>query len=156
MGWADDAAALLAAAAAVELSSPVAREVVAPGPGVARDCRMLAVWLDSIESVTASAALGDLPGGGCALVPVVNLRLLFVADCVPAPNDQGTPPPAADVTSWSLDYLADVELIWNAVADLVDNGGLGGCDSVTVGQSQQLGPIGKTASTIIPVRIATL
>jgi hypothetical protein len=145
---------MLAAANGATLSSPVARSVVAPGPGVARDCRMLAVWLDSIEALPGSP--GEFPGGGCALLPVINLRLLFVADCVPTPSDQGKPPPAADVTAWSLDYLADVEAVWDALADAAAAGTFGECSTVSVQQSTQSGPLGGTASTIIPVRIAPL
>lgn len=115
---------------------------------------MVAVWLDSIDPV--QAGFGELPGGACTLLPVTNLRVLFVADCVPTPSDGGAPPSAQAVTDWTTDYLADVQAVWNAVADAAASGELGECSSVSVGSTQQTGPLGGIASTIIPVRIGQL
>lgn len=154
MTWKAKAQALLSAAEAATLSSPVARSVIAPGPDFARDCRMLAVYLDQQNSVTATASpTSGLPGSGCAVIPTVRLTLAFVADCVPAPGDSGQPPAAAAVTAWTEAFLDDAEVIWNAVADAALDGTLGDCDDVTIEAADTRGPLGQVAQFIIPVSV---
>lgn len=153
MTWAASAAQLLAAAEGATLSHPVVRSGLVPGPGFARDCRQLAVFLESQRSVSARP-VSDLPQMSCAVVPAIRLGLAFVADCVPAPADDGAPPPAAEVESWTEDFLADAEAIWEAVADAKLAGTLGqGCDSVQIEDAQIRGPEGGVAQFIIFVSL---
>jgi hypothetical protein len=123
VAWLDSANTLLAAANGAALSSPVARSFVAPGSIFARDCRLLAVHPSFVDAVPFPP--GDLPGQGCSVVPALVLTLTFLADCYPTANDAGNPPPPADVTAWTLDFLADIESIWNEVADAALGGTLG-------------------------------
>lgn len=154
MTWLASAQALLAAGAGAALSTPLARQVIAPGSGFARDCRMLAVYPELVEAVPLPA--GDLPGFGCAVVPALVLHAVFVADCVPTPSDDGSPPPAADVTAWTEAFIADTEAVWNAVADAALGGTLGDCSSVTIQQARVVGPSGGVAQFDVPVRLLSL
>lgn len=154
MTWLASAEALLAAANTATLTAEVARSFVAPGGAFARDCRLLAVHLESIDA--SPLPLGELPGGNCSFVPALNLMLTFVADCYPVANDQGKPPPADDVTAWTEDFLADTEAIWNAVADAALDGSLGECSGVTINPSTLSGPGGGAAQLQIPVRLLSL
>ena len=151
MTWLGSATDLLDTAAAATLTSPPARVFIAPGGIFARDCRLLAVYADRVTA--APLGVSDLPGQGCALVPVLGLNLVFVADCVPAPSDNGKPPPAAAVQAWTEDFLSDCEAIWEAVADAVLAGLLGDCDSVSVDEATITGPLGGVAEFVIPIRV---
>lgn len=154
MTWLSSAATLLSSAETASLSAPVARSFVAPGGNFARDCRLLAVHLETVDS--APIASGDVPGFGCSFVPVLSLVVTFVADCYPVANDQGRPPPPASVTAWTEDFLADVESIWNEIADAALDGILGECSSVSIGQAELEGPDGGSAQLQIPVRLLSI
>jgi hypothetical protein len=155
MTWRSSAQALLDAAEAAALSAPLKRVVLAPGPSFARDCRMIAVYLETVVAV-AIGATDELPRSGCALVPVVNLRLVFADDCVPVPGDSGTPPTPEAISTWSGAFLDDAESIWNAVADAAAAGSLGDCSGVTIGQLTPTGPSGRMATVQIPVRLLSI
>src|SRR5690606_903725 len=111
----DDMAATILAAA-VASGVDVERSYIAPGPDFARDCRAIVVHLDLLPIV-------PLPGsefaGGCAFVAQPEWKVTFVADCVPAVDDQGRPPTAAAITAWSSAFLADVGAIHEALSALV-------------------------------------
>ena len=151
MTWVGSAQDLLDVASAVTLTTPPARVFLAPGGIFARDCRLLAVYAKRVTA--APVGTSDLPGAGCALVPVLGLNLTFVADCVPAPSDSGQAPAASAVQAWTEDYFADCEALWNAVADAVLAGLLGDCDSVQVDEGTIAGPLGGVAEFVIPVRV---
>lgn len=153
MLWSAAAAALLDAAAGAKLSAPPARVVVAPGPGFARDCRMLAVVFEGAEAVTAGLP-GLLGGAGCAVIPVATFRVFLIADCVPAANDKGRPPPADAVTAWTSTFLADAEAVWFAVLD-ASFPVLGPDAEVTTGAGSVVGPGGGVAQFSFPVRVSS-
>ena len=151
MTWLDSAQDLLGIATGVTLTTPPARTFIAPGGIFARDCRLLAVYADRVTA--APLGTSDLPGQGCALVPVLGLNLVFVADCVPAPSDSGKAPSAVAVQAWTEDFLNDCEALWEAVADAVLAGLLGDCDSVQVDEGTIAGPQGGVAEFVIPIRV---
>lgn len=153
--WRSTAQALLDAATGASLTAPLARSLLAGGSIFARDCRQIVVYLESIG--TAPIPTGELPGGqSCAVVPSLNLVVAFHADCYPAADDRGKPPPPADVTAWVVEFVEDVEAIWNAVADAAFAGSLGECSGVTIGLSEISGPQGGGAELTIPVAILPL
>jgi len=151
MTWLGSAQDLLDVASAVTLSTPPARVFIAPGGIFARDCRLLAVYADRV--LAAPLGTSDLPGQGCAVVPVLGLNLTFTADCVPAPSDSGKAPAASAVQAWTEDFLNDCEALWNAVADAVLAGVLGECDSISVDEATIAGPQGGVAEFVIPIRV---
>lgn len=128
----------------------VARKFVAPGPTFARDCRLLAVALlrPAVVPVVREFA------GSCALMPQHIFQVVFVADCAPVFDDDGDPPPVDEVTAWSLAFLADCSKVFDAVTDAATSGLIaGGCHNVSLGLGEMRGPLGRTASMLIPVTI---
>lgn len=154
MTWLDSAQALLDVANTPTLSSPVARSFIAPGSVFARDCRLLAVYLDTITAAPLSDA--GLPGQGCIVIAQLTFGLVFVADCVPTANDHGAPPAATAVQAWTEDFLADLEAIWGELADAVLSGELGDCDNISIDPAVIEGPSGGIAQVTIPVRVLVL
>lgn len=136
--------------AATSAGVPVAREFVAPGPQFARDCRLIAVCMIR----PAVVPLQREYAGACAVVPQHTFQVVFAADCVPTQDDDGKPPPAADVTMWSLAFLRDAGLIYDAVLEAAVNGDISGsCESVSVGQGEMRGPQGSMASLVFPLTV---
>lgn len=154
----DDMAATILAAA-VASGVDVERSYIAPGPDFARDCRAIVVHLDLLPIV-------PLPGsefaGGCAFVAQPEWKVTFVADCVPAVDDQGRPPTAAAITAWSSAFLADVGAIHEALSALVagETGApwAGDCSSVQLGQGAPTGqsPYGGAATFSWPLSVLDL
>lgn len=150
----DDVAVALLDAATTGSGVTVAREVIAPGPLMANDCRLVAVWLASPRQVAgpgAPAAGVGLTAGCCATITVFDYMVRFVADCVPAPRNNGTPPPADEVTAWSRAYQADVQRINDALFE-TNLAPLGySCSNLQVGSGIPNGPEGGTAWVDWPV-----
>lgn len=150
--WNDLAQNLLNAA--VGSGVDVDRSFIAPGPSFARDCRSIVVVLLRPSVVPLQR---EFAGGSCAIVPQLTFQVVFIADCVPAVEDDGGPPPSADLTAWSSVFLLDCNKIHDAVTDAAQNGTIGcDCDSISIGQGEMRGPLGLTASMLIPVTIQTL
>ena len=142
------AAALLDAAAVDSGVTGLARTLLAPGPMNAKDCRQVVVWSDGIRQQNRDAQANTqtgLYGGCCAGVSVANYTVRFVADCVPAFDDNGRPPDPAEVTAWTTGFLADVERINGALfgTDLSPVGY--DCSNLLVGDAQIGGPEGGAA-----------
>lgn len=129
------------------------RKFIAPGPDFAHDCRLIAVYLEAPDAVPLQREFA----GSCASVPQIVFRVVFAADCVPAVDDNGNPPPADDVTAWSTAFLADVSLIHHALVIAGGDDQLGcDCSNVSIGRGQVRGPSGGMASVSIPVTITDL
>ncbi len=163
--WMETACDVLTVAAATVITEPddsapgvtlgdlVARQFIAPGPEFARDCSLLAVHVDSIEAVGLAAAETDLGMAGCVIVPAINLVVTLALDCVPTVSgNPPKPPPADDVTVWSLDFYDKATALWQALGDLAISG-LEGCGDVSVGQAVTAGPQGGMAQVQVPVRV---
>lgn len=146
--WDTYAEALRAAAAGTLLSSPLSRTIVAPGPDFARDCRMVGVYLERPETVPAVTGFA---GGVCYSAVQLTFQVVFVADCVPAVRDDGSPPAPADITAWSRAFLADSALIYGSLVDAIE--ALGVCDNASLGDGVPTGPTGATATMRFPVTI---
>ena len=83
----------------------------------------------------------------CAGVSVWRYTVRFVADCVPAFDDQGAPPPAADITAWTVAYMADVQRVNDALFG-TDLSALGyDCSNLLIGEGTPGGPDGQVAWT---------
>jgi hypothetical protein len=115
---------------------------------------MLAVYLERIEAAPLGG--GELPGQGCVVVAAPVLRLVYVADCVPPPKDDGKPPKAEMIDAWTSTFLADCEAIWNAVADAILGGILGDCSGAEIRPGEMSGPGGGVAEMSIPVRLLSV
>lgn len=128
----------------------VAREFVAPGPHFARDCRLIAVVMLRPTVVPLQREYA----GACAVIPQHVFQVVFNADCVPTQDDAGEPPSPADVTSWSLAFLRDAGLVYDAVMGAAESGAISGsCDSVSIGQGEMRGPSGTQASLVFPLTV---
>lgn len=149
MDWETTAATILAAA--TDAGVPVERSLIAPGPAFARDCRLLAVWLSDVQIVPTFPT--EFAGMICAFATQLVYQLTFVADCVPASDDDGAPPPADEITTWSKRFLSDVQAIHEALATLVTSGDIGSCDSVQLGNGTPAGPEGRIAQVTFPVTV---
>lgn len=139
--WDTYAEALRAAVDAAPLSTPLSRSVVAPGPDFARDCRMVGVYLERPATLPLPGAFA---GGVCYSIPQLTFQVVFVADCVPMPGDDGSPPLPATVTAWSTAFLRDCGAVYEALAAAVE--ALGACDSASIGDGVPTGPTGGTAT----------
>lgn len=129
----------------------VAREIVAPGPDFAHDCRLLAVHLGPVTQLPLQR---QFPGS-CATVTQIELDVTFVADCVPVGNPT---PDQVQVTEWSDTWIRDVEMIHRAILDWIDEptgaASLGVvCESISMSQAIPSGPTGGTASIVWPLNI---
>lgn len=128
----------------------VDREFIAPGPNFARDCRLLAVAFLRPAVVPVQREWA----GSCAVVPQHVFQVVFAADCVPAQDDDGNPPTAAEVTAWSTAFLADCTRVFDALTDAATLGTIaGGCENVSIGQGEMRGPGGGMSSMVVPVTI---
>lgn len=148
-GWGDFAAGLLEAA--VGSGVAVAREFVAPGPVFARDCRSIVVYGSSFG--VRPFQRGDFTGT-CAVVPQLQLTVVFVADCVPTVDDGARPPKLptpAEITAWSTEFLNDAALIFAAVLGWAPDSD---CSRITVGDGIPQGPLGGVAEVRWPVTIS--
>lgn len=148
--WNEIAANILAAALSTGVT--VERSFIAPGPGFARDCRLVAVYL---QRPTVVPLQREWAGGSCAIVPQLTFSVVFVADCVPTfDDDTGAPPDPADLTVWSSAFLADCEKVHDGITDGAATGAFGtACDGISVGQGDMRGPLGETASMVVPVTL---
>ncbi|HEY8544737.1 MAG TPA: hypothetical protein VIL36_06805 [Acidimicrobiales bacterium] len=146
MNWENAAQTLLDAATA---DVQVDRKLIAPGPDFAHDCRQMVVHLEQSQTRPVG---GDLRRG-CAVVPIIVLRVTFVADCVPTLASDGTPPHPEEITAWSKRFIADCQRVYMGIAEACGGGGLGDCQNVTIGDSTPTGPSGQTASMSWPVTI---
>lgn len=147
MAWAEIAQQLLDAATGSGVD--VSRSFIAPGPNFARDCRLIAVALLRPTVVPA----GREWAGSCGIVPQHTFQVVFVADCIPVAKE-GTPPSADDLSAWSKTFLDDCDQIYDALTTAVtDDSIAGGCHQITIGTGEMRGPLGRTASMLIPVTI---
>lgn len=129
----------------------VARALIAPGPDFARDCRMIAVHLEQPQTRPFP---GDFGFAACASLTQLVFRVTFVADCVPGPDVDGNPPPPDEITLWSKEFLADANLIADALADLCAGTDLcDDCSGVSLGDGQPTGPGGGVATMSWPVTV---
>ena len=149
--WGQIAQELLDAATGAGVA--VAREFIAPGPNFARDCRLIAVVMIRPSVVPLQREYA----GACAVVPQHTFQVVFGADCVPPVRDDGSPPPAADVTAWSKAFLDDAGKIHDALLDAATSGAIAGsCEGVSIGQGEMRGPLSGFASMVIPVTVQLL
>lgn len=149
--WDTIAEQLLDAATSTDVT--VGREFVAPGPNFARDCSLIAVVLLRPEVVPLQREWA----GSCAAVGQMAFEVVFVDDCVPVQSDRGVPPTPADVSAWSLAYLAKCAKIHAAILTAATDGHIaGGCHQISVGRGDMRGPLGAVASMIVPVTITLL
>lgn len=132
---------------------PVARFVYAPGPIFARDCRSIVVYLRDFG--VRPFGRTALPGGTCAVFPQVSFGVVFVADCVPVPDDSGPSvvlPSAQAITDWSQAFGNDVADIFDAVLGWTPPGG--DCSKMTVSDGRPNGPSGTFAEMEWGVTVA--
>lgn len=151
MSWADSAQAILDAmeASGVEVS----RKVIGPGSLIGRKCSQFSVLAGSPGTLPFQR--GTLPGGhggACATVAAVTFSAIYTADCFPPPGDQGEQYPDTEMTTRTLQFLADCEAVWNALVDAAATFGEG-CESVSIGQGQFAGPSGGLASMTVPITV---
>jgi hypothetical protein len=140
--------------AALSTGVVVTRSFVAPGPSFARDCRLVAVVLQRPVVVPLQR---EWAGGSCAIVPQLTYQVVFVADCVPASDDDGNPPDPAALTTWSTEFLADCQKVHDGITDGASTGAFGtSCDGISIGQGEMRGPLGETASMIVPVTLTPM
>lgn len=126
------------------------RQFIAPGPSFARDCRLIAVVFLRPNVRPLSR---EWPAA-CALIPTHDFQVVFAADCVPAPDDNGNPPAASAVTAWSTAFLSDCTKIFDAVMGAALDGVIaGGCDNVQISPGEMRGPSGFMASMVIPLTV---
>ncbi len=150
VSWDEIAQQLLDAATGSGVS--VARSFIAPGPSFARDCRSIVVAMLR----PATVPLQREWAGSCGIVPQHTFQVIFVADCVPVARD-GVPPTADALTAWSTAFLADAGKIHDAILDAATDGSIaGGCHQVSIGQGEMRGPLGTTASMIVPVTVTLI
>jgi hypothetical protein len=127
----------------------VARSFVAPSSNYAKRCRLLAVHSTGTREIPAP---GDF-GMPCATITRLGFVVTFVADCYPGPLENGDPAPAADVTAWTVAWLADSEAVHSSLLsdwwsdDSID------CDAVSVGDGETFGPTGGHARMSWPVGV---
>lgn len=151
MSWAESASAILAAmeASGVEVS----RSVVGPGSLVGRRCSQFSVLAGAPATLPLPrTSLSGGTGGGCATLAVLTFQAIYTADCFPQPGAGGEQYPDDEMTARTLTYLADCELVWNALVDAAGSYGED-CDSVTIGQGLFNGPSGGLASMTVPVLV---
>lgn len=129
----------------------VERAEVKPGPDFARDCRLIAVYLEQAQVVP----LGDseFARAACAWATQPVYRVVFFADCLPGSDDDGNPPDPAAVTAWSAAFLADAQTIHDALAELADSGDLAPACDVQIGTATSSGPLGGGAEISYPVTV---
>lgn len=141
--WGQLAQDLLAAAAGPLTDAATIRRAVYTGPDFRRDCRQVAVSLDSTQQA-------DQPGR-CATMTRGNFRVWFTDNCVPSGDET---PPAADVTAYSAGFLDEVEAIHTALLAVCDQIARR-CSSVTVGDGgpSSPAPTGTFTTWSIPVTV---
>lgn len=135
--------------AAVASGVDTARSFVAPSGNYAKRCRLLAVHSTGTREVPSASDFG-MP---CATITRLGFVVTFVADCYPPPQDDGSPAPSADVTTWTTAWLADCERVHSSLlGDWWSDDGVE-CESVTVGDGETFGPSGGTARMSWPVAV---
>lgn len=152
----DLAAALLAAANTATLTRPLDRSVLVGGPNFAKDCRMIAVHPIGLSEQSQSSGDAGFGFAPCAYRPRYSLGVVFVADCYPRVNSDARPPtlpPAADLTAWTADFLADVAAVESAVRGAVVDGLLGACANVAISGGVVTGPEAGACWLTIPVTV---
>ena len=77
----------------------------------------------------------------CWISPTANFCVELIR-CVPSLTDEGSPPPAADLTDSAESLLRD---IWSLLQAIYEWFGLFDCEMVDVGQAIALGPAGGAA-----------
>lgn len=136
----------------------VTRAFLAAGPGHARICEQIAVYPSSVAT-GGPGRVGDVAAlmPDCAVIPTPGVTLAYSKDCWPLPQTpgggQGQPqlPDPADMTAWTVDYLATAWAILDAVLAAYDAGTLGDCSLVTVGPATFTGPTSGVATMLLPV-----
>lgn len=131
-------------AASEALAVTPGRVYVAHGPPAWDLCTddQLAVYVQPVTIRSSGRA-------GCQVqrLPVVHVQLVR---CVPGPDNNGTPPAAADLTASAVGLLDDLGRIIGAVTaqarDL-----FGACDTVRYGEASPLGPSGNAAAWDWPI-----
>jgi hypothetical protein len=146
MKWSDIAQNILSAAGS---NVNVERRIIAPGPAFSRDCRLLAVAL-----LRPSLRPIDPNSPQCAMIPELHFEVVFVNDCVPTVDDHGAPPSAQAITDWSASFLDECENVHDGLLAEDPFGCVDG--SVTIGQGEMRGPLGLTASMIVPITVQNL
>lgn len=149
MTWDEIARKLLTGAQAADVD--VDRALVAPGATFARDCRLIAVHLDAVQTVPAG--LDDFARAMCAWATQLVFHVTFVADCVPVVEDDGDPPSAQEITTWTTAFLADAGRVHAALSTLVDSGDVGPPCDVQLGDGTPSGPSGGVAEIAFPVTV---
>ena len=110
------------AAAGVELPE---RQCLAPGaPGlIAWDCEQLVVSLGQIGLGTAedSGLRSPQVGSPAGLLVRYAQWSIQLVRCTPRPDDEGNPPPVADIGAAGLDALVDAGLLSQFVTNTAEN-----------------------------------
>jgi hypothetical protein len=147
--------------ATATLSSPIDRSYVAPGDRWSvESCRQWVIHFAGSRrealggrSVPAPQQGVGFPGP-LASVPVFDLVASFVA-CGYPEWDGETPAPPGDINAWTLAWLADVEALGTALAELVLPTSLVGVPELrlSLGATTQTAPDGGTAKVSWPLSV---
>lgn len=135
----------------------VKRAFIAGGPTFAKVCESLVVHPSLITTLQLQPTPGQYPGA-CAIFAVPGWTVTYVKDCYPTLREGGGGlrlPDADATTAWTLEYLANVQTLYNALADLAVGGGVGGgCANVTIGIGNYAGPSTNVCWWALPVAVA--
>lgn len=145
--WGTVAKEILAAACSSGVE--VERAIVAAGPDFARDCRMLAVHVDRIETVPPlPRGPRGAPLGMCAWLPKATFVVTFSDDCVPGMDDDGAPPGPEEITAHAVCFHEDAARIYDAVSAWVADHAC--CEDIILLDSLPSGP-GNNVTRQFPV-----
>lgn len=136
------------------------RSLVAPGPQWALEsCRQWVVHFggsrrEALGGGRNPAQQGSGFPGPSASARVFDLTATFVSCGFPVWQDED-PAPAMEVNAWSLRFLADVEALGQALAELIIPAGLCGLPAgkLSVGGTDQVGPQGGVSRVSWPLSV---
>jgi hypothetical protein len=136
------------------------RSLVAPGPQwPLESCRQWVVHFSGSRREVLGggrnpAQQGSGFPGPSASARVFDLTATFVSCGFPVWQDED-PAPDTEVTAWSLRFLADVEALGQALAELIIPAGLCGLPEgkLSLGVTDQVGPQGGVARVSWPLSV---
>jgi hypothetical protein len=127
------------------LAGAPSRTFVAPGPVALDCCEQLAVHVGLISE-------------GHAVIEAARINhatfTVTASRCVPVPDDQGNPPPAAEINAAAEQINADKWALWNHIGNMIDQDMLfDKCCGVDWGPLSPLQPNGGCGGSVLSITV---
>lgn len=150
----DLAAAVLDVAVAALVESDAGcpdRRYVADGPAVAWDCEQVVVTVEGTFGHGGDVSSETTEPIRCLWMRGARLGI-WVTRCAPTMDDNGNPPPAAEVDANARAVLADPQVLADAVVAAYKDGQLVDVPGLSLEQWQGIGPEGGLTGGVLFVR----